>query len=617
MRRFLLLPCLACILATIAACAPNPAPADRPSVATAPALTQFGSEEAFGRYQQRMVRDWEARTRKRPVLGSYPRQPEPPARGYPPPHGEPVDATSSSGVHEGGIVKATRDHLLILRHNRLHTVRIAAGALDTVASAPVFTVASASDNAAAGGTLFVAGDVVAATRYDARLLRVDVVLFRLDAAGGLARLGAYQIRCDGGEDRAPSVRMVDGRLVVYAPVGVWAGDPAGIARYLPAVRRPEPADGDTAWTPLADPARIYRPAGPMRADDGNTLHTLTVCDPSSGALDCRATVVYAPRHAAHHVSRTAAYAWTTQWRGHDDEGGVPDRSILYRIPLDGGAPTALGVRSRPHAFDETADGQLHVLVSAGRLPLDRVPAGSSLNPVALLRVPLSAFGDGSGAAGDDAYRALPNPGSTTLRSRFAGEWVVYGTARENGSYGSWEEGLAFAARRDGAGEAVPVPLAGGLVAFDGLGVGALVTTYTGDSLRYQPLRLDAGVELGAPFSRPANQPWDVPGHAVFHHAEEGDTGVLGVARSGYVYSPSVLFLRADAAGLRAAGEVGATVPPGTECPWCGGPYDFARPVFLRGRIFALVGGELVEAAMQGDRIRETRRVRIGPAARSR
>lgn len=416
------------------------------------------------------------------------------------------------------------------------------------------------------------------------------------------------------EDYKHSIRMVDGRLVVCAPMTVWPGDPAGIARYLPAVRRWHAADADTAWTPLTDPARIYRPAGLMRVDDGTTLHAVTVCDPAGGALDCRATVLYAPRDVAHHVSRTAAYVWATQRRGYDEEGDDPDRSILYRIPLDGGAPTALGVHSRPQdalSFDETADGQLHVLVSSGRLPVDRVPEGSAWNSVALLRVPLSAFGDGSRGAGEDAYRPLPNPGGTTLRNRFAGDWVLYGTERENGSYGTWEEGLAFAARRDGTGQAVPLPLAGGLVAFDGMAGDALVTTYAADALRYQPLRLGAQVDAAKPFSRPVQLPWEVEAHAVFFRGEDGG-GVLGVARSGFVYSPSVLFLHHDGAGVRAIGELAATVPPGTECPYCGGSFDYARPVFLRGRTFALVGGELVEGTMEGDRIRELRRIRFAP-----
>jgi hypothetical protein len=602
---------LAGVLAAFPACAPTSEPADAPSSSGAPTLTTFGSDEAFVRDQQRMVREWEARVRTRPPYSSYPRTPKPPTLGQPVPRGEPVEA-EAPGVHEPGIVKATRDYLVILRRNRLHTVRIAGGALDTVASVDAYAPGSPDHERSVSGIL-VSGDVVAAVAP--RGVAVQVVLFRLDAAGGLAYQGTYLVRTDGGEERMPSVRMVDGRLVILAPIGVWAGDPRGIAPYLPAVLRVAPG-GDTTWTPLTNPGRVYRPAGPMRADDGNTFHALTVCGLASGAPDCRATVVYAPRNVAQHVSATAAYVWTLQWRGHDDESDVPDRSMLYRIPLDGGAPTALGVSGQPggqHAMEETAAGELHVLLAEGRLPVDRAPA--EWNSVVLLRAPLSWFGDGSRSVGDDAYRAFPNPGSTTLHSRFVGDWIVYGTETGTGAYGSWEEGRAFAVRRDGAAAPLPIPVQGWLIGIDATDEGALVAT-SADWIRYQPLRLGAQAQLGEPFTRPAQHAWEAEAHAIFSQPSGHGPELLGVARSGFVFTPSVLFLRHDGAGLRAIGELGTTVPAGTECTHCGGYYEFARPVFLRGRMLAIVGGEVVEGAMEGERIREVRRVRIGPPALS-
>lgn len=602
------------MLLIVAACTPNAAPGDGPSNTPTAALTPFGSEEAFARYQQRMEREWQARIRGRPIYSSYPATPEPPPLGTPVPAGEPVEA-QAPGVHQAGIVKATRDHLVILRRDRLHTVRIADGALDTVASVDAFAPGTDEYGRSVGGIL-VSGDVVAAVGTGARGLAVQAALFRMDAAGGLAYLGTHQVRTDGGDDRQPIVRMVGGKLVVLAPVGVWPGDPRGIGPYLPAVRRWEPGSADTAWTPLTQPARIYRPAAAMRMDDGVTFHALTVCDPAGGALDCRATVVYAPRSVALHVSPSAAYVWATQRQGSDQEGSVPGRSMLYRVPLDGGAPTAVGVDGQPadtHSFDETGDGELHVLLSGGRLPASRAPGEWS--PVALLRVPLAAFGDGSGTAGTDARRGFPNPGSTTFHGRFAGEWIVYGTEAENGLYGDREESRAFAVRRDGAGGAVPIPLQGALIGIDTVGGGALVTT-SGNGIRYHPLRLGGTAELGEPYARANPEAWEAQAHAVFYRPGAGGAGVLGVARSGFAYTPSVLFLRREGAGLREMGEVGATVPPGTECPQCGGYYDFARPVFLRGRTFAIVGGEVVEASVDGERVRELRRVRIGPPALS-
>lgn len=74
----------------------------------------------------------------------------------------------------------------------------------------------------------------------------------------------------------------------------------------------------------------------------------------------------------------------------------------------------------------------------------------------------------------------------------------------------------------------------------------------------------------------------------------------------------MLFLREEGGRLHEAGELAARAPAGVECVPCGG-YEFARPVFLRGRIFALVGGELVEGRMEDGRVREARRIRFAPA----
>jgi hypothetical protein len=43
-------------------------------------------------------------------------------------------------------------------------------------------------------------------------------------------------------------------------------------------------------------------------------------------------------------------------------------------------------------------------------------------------------------------------------------------------------------------------------------------------------------------------------------------------------------------------------------------FDNARPLFHHGRIFALLGYELVEGAYDGDRVREVRRVDFAPRA---
>ena len=119
------------------------------------------------------------------------------------------------------------------------------------------------------------------------------------------------------------------------------------------------------------------------------------------------------------------------------------------------------------------------------------------------------------------------------------------------------------------------------------------------------------------------------GHVVLRvsdlaRAERFYNGVLGLpirgpGRPGYDQlahgSASVLFLRNRAFNLRELGELAAgasaSVDDGCRVS-CVDWYGNARPLFLRGRIFALLGYELVEGREDDGRIRELRRVNFAP-----
>ena len=82
----------------------------------------------------------------------------------------------------------------------------------------------------------------------------------------------------------------------------------------------------------------------------------------------------------------------------------------------------------------------------------------------------------------------------------------------------------------------------------------------------------------------------------------------------------MLFLRRDNRRFAEAGELPAQVR-GTaddDCKAsCTDWYGNARPIFLRGRVFALLGYELVEGRLESGRIRETGRTNFAPGARRR
>ena len=108
-------------------------------------------------------------------------------------------------------------------------------------------------------------------------------------------------------------------------------------------------------------------------------------------------------------------------------------------------------------------------------------------------------------------------------------------------------------------------------------------------------------------------------HGFFYKPSGDDTGILalpirGGHDPGYDHlvrdSASILYLDRDGDAFEALGRLGAR-PTGQEdgCRVsCVDWYGNARPLFLRGRVFALLGYELVEGRVQDGAITEVSRV---------
>src|SRR4029453_1075953 len=80
-------------------------------------------------------------------------------------------------------------------------------------------------------------------------------------------------------------------------------------------------------------------------------------------------------------------------------------------------------------------------------------------------------------------------------------------------------------------------------------------------------------------------------------------------------SAAILFLRNDSLTFREVGELGSQPERAVNdaCRSSGVDwYGNARPLFLRGRLFALLGYELVEGRLDDGRVKEVRRVNYAP-----
>jgi hypothetical protein len=555
-----------------------------------------------------------------PPAISAPPLPAPPTGSVPvqmpgtPPAGGP--AVRGAGMDEGGIVKVAGDFLVVLHRGRLFTIRIGGDALQPVSVLDAFAPGTDPYDARPEEML-VSGEHVVVIGPAGSTDRVQLAVFRLGADGRLTHRATWSLRgrselwqINHERSRGDAVRLVGDRLVHYAPLDIDSRNPlAG----LPTLAGP----GGTMRS-TASAERVYRPAG--RINDRNLqLHSLTSCALGDADLHCESTVLLAP-DGPFHVSPTAVYLWATQPEGWEEDAAP--RTVLYRMPLDGSPPTALrvsGTLPDPSALVESADGHVNAITWMNASGERIFGAEYQSYRLALLRVPVSALGSGRGEAERARYRVLPSaPGP--MHAGIVGDRLIYGNG--NGPYGGLRAQNAVA---------YVVPLAGGPVAavalqhpldrVAALGSGAVVLGADGRELHLSTLRLDPDTAVLA-------QHYAVPSGAVvpgFFHRLDGDDAALvgmplrGPDRPGYEWmelgSARVLFLRAHGLRLEEAGELASGDPtPDDGClTGCVSWYGNARPLFVRGRVLALLGYELVEGREEGGRIREARRVGFAPA----
>ena len=524
---------------------------------------------------------------------------------------ESVTNTQTAGVDEGGIVKVHGDHLVILRRGRLFTVDVRMGL------APTGYSDAFGEGIEPGGAwydeMLVHKDTVIVIGYSYARGGTEVGLFDIDRAGKLTYRATYHLKSnDYYSSRNYASRLVGDKLVFYTPLYLnLNGDPlAG----FPAMRKwskgAQPAD----FRRIAPAMRIYRTDDPVEGY-GLTLHTVTACDLAKRDMACEATGVLGPAGRVFYVSENNVFVSTT--------------TAMFRLPLSGGAPTALKVRGSPidqFSFLESADGHLNVLLRSDGRGEAMWSSESSAGSTALLRVPLDRFGDGSESAPAGAYRKLPSTSGYTMQNRFVGSWLLYGSGASWGGPNAPGRYALQAVRWDSRAPAQSITLPHGVDRIEALGRNALVVGTAGKDLTFSSVRLeDDNASVPHRLTRPDAAQGETRSHGFFYKPDGDDTGLLGLpvvggARPGYKQlrhgSASVMFLRNEALVLGDVGELEAKAANAEDhCrASCMDWYGNARPLFLRGRIFALLGYEIVEGKLTGATMTEVGRTVFAPGA---
>lgn len=536
---------------------------------------------------------------------------------------ESVTNVQHAGVDEGGIVKLHGNQLVVLRRGRLFTVAIGDGALRPILAVDAFGL-DINPNGTWYDEMLVSENTIAVIGYSYQRGGTEVGLFEIDNDGHITYRATYHLRSnDYYSSRNYASRLIGSKLIFYTPSYLYLGasDPF---QTFPAVRKWHKGATEGEFQRVVSSTKVYRAENELSGAYGLALHTVTVCDLANGGFKCDATAVLGPPGRVFYVSPDSVYVWVSDWSRSGDR--MRAQSMVYRMPLDGAGPSALTVSGTPvdqFSFLQSEDRYLNVLVRSDAMGEAMWGSERAAGSIALMRVPLDSFSDGSEPVPRFRYRSLPEAANYTFQNRFVGDFLLYG----NGS------GWGSPQQRDGAnlhvvpwagGDASELKLAHGVDRIEQMGSDAVVVGTDGADLHFTAIRLNDGPEVADTYVRKGASQGELRSHGFFYKPENDDSGMLGLpisvpGRAGYRHlfedSAAIIFLKNDSLHFQEVGELGARPERATNDSCrasCVDWYGNSRPLFVRGRILALLGYEIVEGSFDGNRMRELRRVSYAP-----
>lgn len=538
---------------------------------------------------------------------------------------ESVTNTQHAGVDEGGIVKLHKEHLVILRRGRLFTVAIGDNSLSPVSKIDAFAP-DINPNGTWYDEMLVSENTIVVIGYSYERGGTEVGLFNVDEKGKLTYRSTYHLRSnDYYSSRNYASRLIGSKLIFYTPQYLWI-DPKNPTQNFPAVRKWRKGATEKDFQSIVAPTRVYRPAQELDGSYGLALHTVTVCDLESAEFSCKATGVIGPAGRVFYVSPNSVYVWATDWWYRKDR--EQKRSTLYKMPLDGSAPSALGVSGSPvdqFSFLESEDGFLNVLVRSEGQGDGMWKAEATFGDAALMRISLDSFSNGKTSVSASNYRQLPKVEGYTMQNRFVGDYLLYGAGNSWGYSPQKRQANLFSVRWK-TGEVDEVSLRHSVDRIEAMGKDAVVVGTDGNNLYFSSIKLGEKARHYSSYVRKNAAQGELRSHGFFYKSEDSNSGLLGLPiREGgsagyeslYNDSASILFLRNNSLNFKELGNLESRPVKQVRdnCrASCVDWYGNARPLFIKGRVFGLLGYELVEGAVTGNGITEKRRINFSPAS---
>jgi Beta propeller domain len=530
-----------------------------------------------------------------------------------------ITNVQTAGVDEGGIVKKSGDFLVVLRRGRLFSIRADDKSLQTISTVNAFGTGISSN--AWYDEMLISGDTIVVIGYSYGRGGTEVGLFHFSEDGQIAYRATYHLFSnDYYSSRNYASRLVGKTLIFYSPIDLYSLNSS--AANFPGVRRWNAAAPKARFERIAPAERIYR-SGLAEDSLDQTLHTVTRCELSAATMDCRSASVLGPSGASFYVSREAVYVWMVSYgdeRSGDSDDDEEQASVL-RMPLDESPPSALRVQGSP--IDQLSflekGGYLNVLVGAEAKGLRMWSAENRKSGgLALLRVPVSEFGGAGASTRPEHYRALPSglggDGYWYLHNRYVGNWLLYGGEER------WSP--AYALRIDRKDRPTRLRLGHVVERIEAMGNDALVVGEKEGDLRLSSIGLDAAARRTNQFTLPGASQGETRTHGFFYRPLADSEGVFGLPvvneQEDGKENASVAFVRNDHRQLLGVGDLSATATASQDektdscVASCYDWYGDARPIFIGDRVYALLGYELIEGTLEGDRVRELRRVNFMP-----
>ena len=223
-----------------------------------------------------------------------------------------------------------------------------------------------------------------------------------------------------------------------------------------------------------------------------------------------------------------------------------------------------------------------------------------------------------------SYRKLPKPEGYTFQNRFVGNHLIYGTGSGWGYPTKQAEQSNLFIVEYARGNSHQLTLPHGVDRIEQMGSDAVIVGTDGKNLHFSSLRLGQWPEIASRYTRKEASQGELRSHGFFYKPDGDETGTLGLpislpGRPGYKHlfqnSAAILFLRNDSLQFREVGELGSHPERAVDDQCrasCIDWYGNARPLFLRGRVFALLGYEIVEGTIDDGRMHELRRINYAP-----